>query len=47
MEWIRLTNDHLIESLTFDQSDTLYWLEDQARRGVSSAQVIPIFRKSI
>ena len=40
MEWIRLTNNELIDTLTFDQSDSFYWLHEQARRGVSAAQVL-------
>ena len=40
MEYIRLTDDKLISGLTFDRSDSLDWLQEQARRGVVSAQVI-------
>jgi hypothetical protein len=47
MESIRLTNDELIDQLTFDKSDSFYWLKEQARRGVVSAQVIDIILKLI
>jgi hypothetical protein len=40
MELIRLTDDKLIDELTFDKSDSFYWLKQQAKRGVASAQVI-------
>ena len=39
MELIRLTDSKLINQLTFDKSDSFYWLRQQARRGVASAQV--------
>ncbi len=42
MEFIRLTNSELINTLTFEQSDSFYWLQEQARRGVIAAQVIEI-----
>jgi hypothetical protein len=45
MEFIRLTDDKLIGELTFDKSDSFYWLKQQAIRGVASAQV-NIFTKS-
>ncbi|CAF0804952.1 unnamed protein product [Adineta ricciae] len=38
MEYIRLTDDKLIGELTFDKSDSFYWLKQQAIRGVASAQ---------
>ncbi|UJR27496.1 hypothetical protein I4U23_008780 [Adineta vaga] len=38
MEYIRLTDDKLIDELTFDKSDSFYWLKQQARQGVASAQ---------
>jgi hypothetical protein len=47
MESIRLTNDEFIDQLTFDKSDSFYWLKEQARRGVASAQVIDIILKLI
>jgi hypothetical protein len=40
MEHIRLTDDKLLSELTFDKSDVFYWLTQQAKRGVASAQVI-------
>lgn len=46
MEFIRLTDDKLIGELTFDKSESFYWLKQQARRGVVSAQVIFAFYKS-
>ncbi len=39
MEHIRLTDDKLLNELTFDKSDVFYWLTQQAKRGVASAQV--------
>jgi len=45
MEFIRLTDDKLIGELTFDKSESFYWLKQQAIRGVASAQV-NIFTKS-
>ncbi|CAF1929045.1 unnamed protein product [Rotaria magnacalcarata] len=38
MEYVRLTDDKLIGQLTFDKSDSFYWLRHQAKRGVASAQ---------
>ncbi|CAM4859821.1 unnamed protein product [Rotaria socialis] len=38
MEYILLTDEKLIGELTFDKSDSFYWLRQQARRGVASAQ---------
>ncbi|CAF1008906.1 unnamed protein product [Rotaria sordida] len=38
MEHIRLTDKKLLGELTFDKSDSFYWLKQQARRGVASAQ---------
>ncbi len=40
MEHIRLTDDKLLNELAFDKSDVFYWLTQQAKRGVASAQVI-------
>ena len=42
MDIIRLTDEKLIDELTFDRSDSFYWLKQQAARGVTSAQVIEI-----
>lgn len=39
MEHIHLTNSKLLGELTFDKSDSFYWLTQQARRGVATAQV--------
>jgi len=39
MEYIRLTDDKLFSELAFDKSDVFYWLTQQAKRGVASAQV--------
>ena len=39
MEHIRLTDDQLLNEMTFDKSDVFYWLTQQAKRGVASAQV--------
>ncbi|CAF4827313.1 unnamed protein product [Rotaria sp. Silwood1] len=38
MEHIHLTDKKLLDGLTFDKSDSFYWLKQQARRGVASAQ---------
>jgi len=40
MEHILLTDDKLLNELAFDKSDVFYWLTQQAKRGVASAQVI-------
>jgi hypothetical protein len=39
MDIVRLTDEKLLEELTFDTSDSFYWLKQQALRGVASAQV--------
>lgn len=39
MEHILLTNSKLLNELAFDKSDVFYWLTQQAKRGVASAQV--------
>lgn len=39
MEHILLTNSKLLDELAFDKSDVFYWLTQQAKRGVASAQV--------
>ena len=39
MELVRLTDEKLIGELTFDKSESFYWLKQQARQGVASAQV--------
>ena len=39
MENILLTDNKLLDELTFDKSDVFYWLTQQAKRGVASAQV--------
>jgi hypothetical protein len=39
MDFVRLTDERAIEELTFDKSDSFYWLKQQALRGVASAQV--------
>ena len=39
MDFVRLTDEKLLEELTFDKSDSFYWLKQQALRGVASAQV--------
>jgi hypothetical protein len=44
MEYIRLNDDKLLSELTFDKSDMFYWLTQQAKRGVASAQVIFYFK---
>lgn len=40
MEHIRLTDEQVLSELAFDKSDVFYWLTQQAKRGVASAQVI-------
>jgi hypothetical protein len=39
MDIARLNDDKLIGEMTFDKSDSFYWLKQQALRGVVSAQV--------
>lgn len=39
MEHVLLTNRKLLDELAFDKSDVFYWLTQQAKRGVASAQV--------
>jgi hypothetical protein len=40
MEHIRLTDNKVLDELTFDKSDSFHWLKQQARLGVAAAQVI-------
>jgi hypothetical protein len=47
MDYIRLTDNKLLNELTFEKSDIFYWLTQQAKRGVASAQVILFFCMNI